>query len=139
MVQVALPSNADPAEVYAIGVALADLRQAGVLLVGSGSLTHNLMEFFGGRPAIDAPADPYVQAFSAWVWEALQAGDLPSLLDYRARAPQAMRAHPTDEHLLPLFFALGAARWPDAGPAPVQAITRETQYRYLSMDSYAIG
>lgn len=139
VVQVALPAEAGPSEVYAIGTALADLRDDGVLLLGSGSLTHNLMEFFGGRPAIDAPADPYVQAFSAWVWEALQTGDLPALLDYRARAPQAVRAHPTDEHLLPLLFALGAARWPHAGPAAVQAITREVQYRYLSMDSYAIG
>lgn len=85
-----------------------------------------------------------MQAFSAWVWEALQAGDLAALLDYRARSPQAARAHPTDEHLLPLFFALGAAGWPKtegaAGPQPaVHAITREVQYRYLAMDSYAIG
>lgn len=141
VVQVALPADAGPAEVYAIGAALADLRRDGVLMVGSGSLTHNLMEFFGGRPAIDEAADPYVQAFSAWVWQALQAGDLPALLDYRDRAPQAARAHPSDEHLLPLFFALGAAGWPKAG-APdgqptVHAITREVQYRYLAMDSYA--
>lgn len=139
VVQVALPAAAGAAEVYAIGAALADLREAGVLLVGSGSLTHNLMEFFGGRPAIEDPADPYVEAFSAWVWGALQAGDLPALLAWRDRAPQATRAHPTDEHLRPLFFALGAARWPQAGPASVQAITREVQYRYLAMDSYAIA
>lgn len=143
VVQVALPADAGPADVYAIGAALADLRRDGVLMVGSGSLTHNLMEFLGGRPAIDEAADPYVQAFSAWVWQALQAGDLPALLDYRARAPQATRAHPTDEHLMPLFFALGAAGWPKtegpAGPPAVQAITREVQYRYLAMDSYVIG
>ncbi|MCS6810470.1 MAG: dioxygenase [Tepidimonas sp.] len=143
VVQVALPAAAGPADVYAIGAALADLRRDGVLMVGSGSLTHNLMEFFGGRPAIDEPAEPYVQAFSAWVWEALQVGDLAALLDYRARAPQAARAHPTDEHLLPLFFALGAAGWPKAegaaGRPSVHAITREVQYRHLAMDSYAIG
>jgi len=138
VVQVALPADAGPAAAYAIGAALADLRQDGVLMVGSGSLTHNLMEFFGGRPSVDAQADPSVVAFSAWVGESLQAGDLPALLDYRARAPQAVRVHPTDEHLLPLFFALGAAGWPQAGgSSAVQAITREVQYRFLAMDSYA--
>ncbi|WP_143902901.1 dioxygenase family protein [Tepidimonas thermarum] len=139
VVQVALPADAGPAAVYAIGAALADLRDQGVLLMGSGSLTHNLMAFFAGRPTLDAPADPAVQAFSAWVWDALQAGDLTALLDYRARAPQAEQAHPTDEHLLPLFFALGAARWPQTAGQTVQAITREVQYRHLAMDSYAIG
>ncbi len=139
VVQVALPWDAGPAEAYAIGAALADLRQEGVWLVGSGSLTHNLMEFFGERPSIDAPAAPYVRAFADWVWETLQTGDRVALLDYRRRAPQAARAHPTDEHLLPLFFALGAARWPDTGTSAVQAITREVQYSVLAMDSYIIG
>ncbi|WP_414820294.1 DODA-type extradiol aromatic ring-opening family dioxygenase [Tepidimonas taiwanensis] len=137
VVQVALPVDADPAAVYAIGAALADLRAAGALLIGSGSLTHNLAAFFGGRPAIDDPAAPYVEAFAAWVWRALQARDLVALLDYRRRAPHAERAHPTDEHLLPLFFALGAARWPQTGAAAVTPITREVQYRHLAMDSYA--
>lgn len=138
VVQVALPADARPADVYAIGAALAPLREEGVLLVGSGSLTQNLMEFFGGRPGLDDPAEPYVQAFSAWVWQALQTNDLPALLDYRARAPHAVRAHPTDEHFMPLFFALGAARWPQAG-SKAEAITREVQYRYLAMDSYVFG
>lgn len=139
VVQLALPATAGPAQVYAIGVALAALREDGVLMVGSGSLTHNLMEFFGQRPAIQDPPDPYVVAFSDWVWNALQARDLDALLAWRVRAPQAERAHPTDEHLLPLFFALGVARWPREGAATVQAITREAQYRYLAMDSYAIS
>lgn len=138
VVQVALPVNADPAAVYAIGAALADLRTAGVWLIGSGSLTHNLAAFFGERPTIDDPAAPYVDAFAAWVWDALQAGDLAALADYRRRAPYAERAHPTDEHLLPLFFALGAARWPRSdAAAAVTPITREVQYRHLAMDSYA--
>lgn len=139
VVQVALPADAGPAQVYAIGRALANLRQQGVLVLGSGSLTHNLTAFFAGRPALDEPAEPYVRAFADWVWQALQGGDLPALLDYRARAPHAQQAHPTDEHWLPLFFALGAARWPEGGSATVQAITREVQYRHLAMDSYAIG
>ncbi|TSE33278.1 4,5-DOPA dioxygenase extradiol [Tepidimonas taiwanensis] len=139
VVQVALPLHADPAAVYAIGAALADLRDSGVLLIGSGSLTHNLGAFFGGRPAIDDPAAPYVEAFAAWVWDALQAQNLAALLDYRRRAPHAERAHPTDEHLLPLFFALGAARWPRTDAAAVTPITREVQYRHLAMDSYAFG
>ena len=105
VVQVALPLGAGPAEVYALGAALRSLRDDGVLVVGSGSMTHNLSEFFGGARE---PA-PYVLEFSRWIEQQLERGDLAALLDYRARAPHARRAHPTEEHFLPLFFALGAA------------------------------
>ena len=89
VVQVALPSQAGPAEVYAMGVALRSLRQSGVLVMGSGSMTHNLREFFGGERE---PA-PYVLEFSRWIEEALLRGDLAALLDYRRRAPHAARAN----------------------------------------------
>ena len=83
VVQVALPSQAGPAEVYAMGVALRSLRQSGVLVMGSGSMTHNLREFFGGERE---PA-PYVLEFSRWIEDTLLRGDLAALLDYRRRAP----------------------------------------------------
>ncbi len=133
VVQVALPAGAGPAQVYALGAALRPLAQQGVLLVGTGSMTHNLAEFMGGGDAEGEPA-PYVQAFSRWVEAALQRHDVPALLDYQSLAPHALRAHPTDEHFLPLFFALGAA------PQDWQAhyISREVMYRMLAMDAFAL-
>ena len=130
VVQVALPSDAGPAEVYAMGVALRSLRQSGVLVMGSGSMTHNLREFFGGERE---PA-PYVLEFSRWIEEALLRGDLAALLDYRRRAPHAARAHPTDDHFLPLFFALGAAG-DDLRP---DYLSREVMYGVLAMDAFAL-
>ncbi len=130
VVQVALPSDAGPAEVYAMGVALRSLRQSGVLVMGSGSMTHNLREFFGGERE---PA-PYVLEFSRWIEEALLRGDLAALLDYRRRAPHATRAHPTDDHFLPLFFALGAAG-DDLRP---DYLSREVMYGVLAMDAFAL-
>ena len=130
VVQVALPSQAGPAEVYAMGVALRSLRQSGVLVMGSGSMTHNLREFFGGERE---PA-PYVLEFSRWIEDTLLRGDLAALLDYRRRAPHAARAHPTDDHLLPLFFALGAAG-DDLRP---DYLSREVMYGVLAMDAFAL-
>ena len=130
VVQVALPSQAGPAEVYAMGVALRSLRQSGVLVMGSGSMTHNLREFFGGERD---PA-PYVLEFSRWIEDTLLRGDLAALLDYRRRAPHAARAHPTDDHFLPLFFALGAAG-DDLRP---DYLSREVMYGVLAMDAFAL-
>ena len=130
VVQLALPAHWGPAQVYELGRALRTLRARGVLLMGTGSMTHNLAEFFGGG---HEPA-PYVLAFSRWVEEQLAHGDLPALLDYRARAPHAERAHPTDEHFLPLFFALGAA---DEGAHP-DYLSREVMYGMLAMDAMAL-
>ena len=130
VVQVALPSQAGPAEVYAMGVALRSLRQSGVLVMGSGSMTHNLREFFGGE---GEPA-PYVLEFSRWIEDTLLRGGLAALLDYRRRAPHAARAHPTDDHFLPLFFALGAAG-DDLRP---DYLSREVMYGVLAMDAFAL-
>ncbi len=102
----------------------------GVLFMGTGSMTHNLGEFFGsGRE----PA-PYVIAFSRWVEDKVSQGDLKSLLNYRELAPHAARAHPTDDHFLPLFFALGAA----AEGARPDYLSREVRYSMLAMDALAL-
>ncbi len=136
VVQVALPLGYGPAQVYAMGQALAGLREQGVLVVGSGSMTHNLAEFFGGARE---PA-PYVVEFSRWIESAIQHGSLKALLDYRTEAPHAQRAHPTDDHFLPLFFALGAGGFGQDGQAPVKAdyLSREVMYSMLAMDSFAV-
>ncbi|SEA19029.1 MULTISPECIES: DODA-type extradiol aromatic ring-opening family dioxygenase [Acidovorax] len=130
VVQVALPVGAGPAEVYAMGAALRGLRSQGVLVLGSGSMTHNLGEFFGGARE---PA-PYVIEFSRWVESALERGDLKALLNYRSLAPHAERAHPTDDHFLPLFFALGAA----GDDLHANYLSREVMYSMLAMDAFAL-
>ena len=130
VVQVALPVGAGPAEVYALGAALRGLRSQGVLVMGSGSMTHNLAEFFGGARE---PA-PYVIAFSRWIESALERGDLKALLNYRSQAPHAERAHPTDDHFLPLFFALGAA----GDDLHANYLSREVMYSMLAMDAFAL-
>ena len=130
VVQVALPAGAGPAEGYALGAALRGLREEGVLVMGTGSMTHNLSEFFGGA----REAAPYVVEFSRWGESAVQRGDLTALLDYRAQAPHAARAHPSEDHFLPIFFALGAA----GGAARVDYLSREVMYGVLAMDAFAL-
>ncbi|MEO6353341.1 MAG: class III extradiol ring-cleavage dioxygenase, partial [Burkholderiaceae bacterium] len=105
--QISLVRGATPAEHYRIGQALAPLRDQGVLIIGSGSLTHNLHEVWG-KP-IDASAPAWVSDFSQWMTSRVLGNQRDALLDYRQQAPFAARNHPTEEHLLPLFVAMGAA------------------------------
>ena len=110
---------------------MAPLRDSGVLIVGSGSLTHNLYEF-AARTSTSAR---YAEEFAQWVREAVIRKDTESLLSYRSEAPHAERAHPTEEHFLPLLVALGAASDAD----DVIAIDGGMTYGVLSMDSFAWG
>jgi 4,5-DOPA dioxygenase extradiol len=130
VVQVALPVQADARAVYALGEALQSLREQGVLIIGSGSMTHNLREFFGGQQQ----AADYVVEFSRWVEMQVQAGQIETLLDWQQLAPHALRAHPSDEHFLPLYFALGAG---GAG-AHVHYLSREVMYGMLAMDAFTL-
>ena len=139
VVQVALPRNAGPAEVLALGQAVSPLRAQGVLVMGTGSMTHNLSEFFSGIPPLDSPVAPYVIEFARWVEAAITRHDVAGLLDYRQQAPHALRAHPTDDHFLPLFFALGAGGWGSATSPAVNYLSREVMYGLLAMDSFALA
>jgi len=115
VLQMSMP-DLDPAHLFALGQRLAPLRDEGVLIIGSGFMTHGLpfiRDYFGGRPG--APA--WSVEFDSWAREALDAGDLDALFDFRRRAPGMPYAHPTVEHFSPLFVALGAAAAPDAPPA----------------------
>lgn len=108
VIPLSIQSHLGPAHHLALGRALADLAANGFLVVASGNLTHNLGDFqFAYRNGGQVP--PYVREFSDWVWQRLDADDLPALLAYRDIAPGAARAHPGDDHLLPLYVALGAA------------------------------
>ena len=128
VLQVGLPQRAGPREVYAFGAALQSLRQQGVLLVGSGGMTHNLGEFAG--PGV--PTAPYVLEFSRWVEDRIAQADLEALWDYRQRAPHALRAHPSEDHFMPLFFALGAG----GVGSKAHYLSREVLYGMLAMDSF---
>ncbi|PBS14011.1 dioxygenase [Lysobacteraceae bacterium NML93-0792] len=130
VLQVSLPHDIDAAGALRLGQALAPLRERGVLIVGSGSLTHNLYEF---RQHIDDPE--YAQTFADWVADAVARGDTAALVAYRARAPFAARAHPTEEHYLPLLVAIGASK----ADEPRQRIEGGMTYGVLSMDSFAFG
>ncbi len=104
--QVSLPLALTPQEAVALGAALAPLRAQGVLILGSGSLTHNLRDYRG----VDDSESQYARSFARWVEEAAAQHDLAQLMEYRTRAPAATRAHPTDEHYLPLLVAAGATQ-----------------------------
>jgi len=106
VVQVSLPSRQGPGLQVRVGEALAALREQNVLLIGSGSITHNLGEL-DWRSTGDEAA-PWALEFRDWMVERLREDDLAALLDYRRQAPHARRNHPSEEHLLPLFFARGA-------------------------------
>ncbi|QTW18337.1 dioxygenase [Comamonas kerstersii] len=131
VVQVALPQMADAADVYAMGQALQSLREQGVFIVGSGSMTHNLRELFrGAQPTAD-----YVTEFCRWIEMQIQTGDIDTLLQWQERAPHAQRAHPTDEHFLTLYFALGAG----GQNAQAEYLSREVMYGTLAMDAFALN
>jgi 4,5-DOPA dioxygenase extradiol len=106
VVQVSLPSRMGPALQGQVGRALAGLRAQGILLIGSGSITHNLREL--DWRAGPERATPWALEFRDWMVDKLTAGDDGALNNYRQQAPHAVRNHPSDEHLLPLYFARGA-------------------------------
>jgi 4,5-DOPA dioxygenase extradiol len=129
--QLSVVHSASPAVHERLGNALAALRGEGVLVVGSGSLTHNLYEFRG--QGIDAPVPHWVSEFEAWMKAGLENSDRAALLDYRSVAPFAVQNHPTEEHLLPLFVAMGAAG-PEARATQLHA---SFEHGVLAMDAYA--
>jgi len=130
VMQVSLPRDLDAAGALRLGEALRPLRDRGVLVVGSGSLTHNLYEF---REHIRDPE--YAQAFADWVAAAVARREVDALVNYRGHAPFAARAHPTEEHYLPLLVALGASHDGDARRRVPGGMT----YGVLSMDSFGFG
>lgn len=129
--QVSQPARLDGESAYAYGQALAPLRDEGVLIVGSGSLTHNLYELRRD----DDEADPYASEFADWVAQVLAAGDHARLRQTMAQAPHARRAHPTAEHLWPLMVAAGAA----GAQEPVTRIDGGVTHGVLAMDAYRFG
>jgi 4,5-DOPA dioxygenase extradiol len=117
VLQVSMP-DLNPQRLFTLGRRLAPLRDEGVLIMGSGFMTH-------GLPYVDfrdpyAPPPCWSAEFDLWATESLQHGDVDELLDFRNRAPAVRYAHPTVDHFVPMFVTLGAAR--DAGEPPLFTI-----------------
>ena len=131
-----VPSQS-PAQQFALGAALAPLAAEGVLVLASGSITHNLRRALAGglRGTSDQPEIPESRAFRDWIHAHGTARDWDMLFDYRARAPHAVDMHPTDEHLLPWYVAAGAGGR-DTTPLRLhESVTLGS----LGMDAYAFG
>ena len=111
VVQMSLPTH-DPYKLLTLGSRLRELRDEGVLVIGSGFLTHGLPFLTDFR--LDAEAPGWSRDFDAWAAEALSKGDVAELASYRTKAPGMPYAHPTVEHYTPLFVTLGAALDPEA-------------------------
>jgi 4,5-DOPA dioxygenase extradiol len=132
-----VPSDS-PAQQFALGAALAPLASEGMLVLGSGSITHNLRRVFRGgglHPDKTQAEIPESAAFRTWVAERAAARDWAALFAYRTQAPYAVDMHPTDEHLLPWYVAAGAGGPDDA---PVRLHDSATMGS-LGMDAYAFG
>lgn len=130
-----LMPQATPAEQFAIGAALAPLADDGVLLLGTGSITHNLRLLSFGGPVEGVPERPESAAFRHWVLERSAACDWAALFDYRRQAPHAALMHPTDEHWLPFYPPAGAG---GRNHAPVR-LHEGVTFGVLGMDAYAFG
>jgi 4,5-DOPA dioxygenase extradiol len=130
--QVSMPYDLDTTVAWRLGRALGPMRELGVLVMGSGCLTHNLYEVrnYGGDPA------PYAREFSDWIRASVLARDTDQLIRYRRNAPHAERAHPTEEHYLPLLVAAGAGASTNSNAS---VIVGGMTYGVLSMESYAWG
>jgi 4,5-DOPA dioxygenase extradiol len=131
VIQVSLPNRLDARGAYAFGQALAPLRDAGILIVASGSMTHNLYEF----RARDTNEAAYAREFSDWIKDVVTTKDHARLMQTMDIAPHAQRAHPTVEHFLPLLVAAGAA----GKTADVTLLDGGIEHGVLSMDSYVFA
>lgn len=134
VVPLSLLREGGPKAAYRLGQALQPLVRQGYVVMGTGSMTHNLDDYRTARQnAGQTPA--YVPQFANWMAEKADACDLAALLAYREHAPSATRAHPTEEHLMPFFVALGAA----GGKAKATRIHQGVQDYVLAMDAYTFG
>ncbi len=129
VLQLSIGAGRDTAYHRDLGAALRTLRGEGVLIVGSGSATHNLRAF-RGQP-LDADPEPQAAGFQAWLADAVAGGRTEDLLGYREAHPAAAWNHPTEDHIMPLFAAMGAADDP-RGTVLHQSVT----HAVLAMDAY---
>lgn len=135
VVPLSIQPNASPEHHAAIGRALSPLRDEGILLIGSGSITHNLERFFSGSYELDSPAEHFARDFADWIAARISVGDKDALVAAPDTWPGGCENHPSDDHILPLYFAVGASRTPFNG----RRLHRSTNYGVLAMDAFAFG
>lgn len=138
VVQVSVQPDAGAEHHLALGRALEPLTRQNILVMGSGSLTHNLHELrapTGGRRPLDDAEPAWVKEFADWVGDRIAAGAVDDLVAYRARAPYSAENHPTEEHYLPLLVAAGAAGANTRG----QLVHSSHEYGILRMDAFTFS
>lgn len=127
VVSLSLPVRWSNQELVALGERLSALRGEGMLIIGSGSLTHNLYEIMPQ----ESPVPAWVDEFATWVSERLIANDREALLSWE-RAPYAQENHPTPEHFQPLLVAMGAG-------GDAKQLHHSVEHGVLAMDVYAFS
>lgn len=127
--EMSVQPHQSPAWHFRLGEALAPLRNDNILIVGSGAMTHNLRAFFGGE--YDTPPS-WVTDFTDWMYDTIAQDHVGALLDFETAAPHIQQNHPTVEHILPLFVALGAG----SADTPGERIHTSIEHGVLSMDMY---
>jgi 4,5-DOPA dioxygenase extradiol len=132
VIPLSLQSHGGTGQAYRLGRALSPLAERGFLIIGSGSITHSLRDFQLALNGGDH-SSAYVREFADWIADRLAANDVPALINYRRQAPSAVQAHPTEEHLLPFFVALGAG----ASSGTAERFHAGIDDYVIAMDAYA--
>jgi len=133
VVQLSIQTELGPEHQLKVGRALAPLREDDVLVIGTGSMTHNLRTMVRGH--VNAPEAPWARDFAEWIHGALAEGRTGDLLAYRRKAPNALLSHPEEDHFLPLFSALGAG----GEGAHAERLHSSATFGTLRMDAYAFS
>ena len=131
VIQMSIPTF-DPEKLFALGKKLAPLRDEGVMIIGSGFMTHGLP--FLRDWSINATPPGWSKEFDIWAAEALGRGAVDELMNYKSLAPGMPYAHPTVEHFAPIFITLGAAAVADVAPE----ITIDGYWMGLSKRSFQV-
>jgi 4,5-DOPA dioxygenase extradiol len=132
VVAISINSQLSAKEHYEYGQLLSELRKHNVLIIGSGGISHNLRELSNPNPSANRVVR--MELFIAWVHDKLLTGDLKALLNYQDEAPDVSFNHPTVEHFLPLFVALGSGDL-----SVVKRIHHDIEFDLLALDAYRFG
>lgn len=135
VVQLSISTRHAPDWHYRIGGLIAPLRHRNVMIIGSGSLTHNLREIFVGGRGHDAEVAEWAAEFADWMKGRMDAGDTQAVLEAVERGPHGRQNHPTMDHILPLYAALGAG----GEGARAERLHHSFTYGVLAMDAYAFA
>ncbi len=135
IVRLSIDISRSPQWHFRLGEALRGFREQGILIMGSGSTTHNLQEFFQGGYVYEDPAPIWVTSFADWLAKKIEEGNQSAVLNAVSTGPNGQRNHPSMDHILPLFFAMGAG----SANTPGLRLHQSSTYGVLSMDMYGFG